>query len=266
LAKQARATSLDTILAGLDVLSTTKARLKFSNHGRTLAEMALVRLGRLGELQSLPQLAHWLGQLRFDGATSGPRIAPPEGVKKKPPTLSLPSRAAVPELPGLLELTDETMPDIWERVLGMLGPLLAEDLRKANLPAIFGPNTLAIRFPEAYNTSRDSCQMPGNVTRIEDALKKVTGRPWTLRIEATPTTVVVSSASRVPAPEAPPAVRPARRNPRDEAEKEPLVKYALDKLSAQIAQPPPEGFGTKPPEGAKPSVAVVPEEGDTSDV
>jgi hypothetical protein len=146
--------------------------------------------------------------------------------------------------------------------LGMVGQMLAADLRKANLPAIFGPNTLAIRFPEAYNKARDNCQTPGNVTRIEDALNKVTGRTWTFRIEAIPTTAVVGAASRVPASEVPPLVRPSRRNPREEAEKVPLVKYAVDKLSAQVAQPPPEGFGTKPPEG-KPSVAVTPEDEET---
>src|SRR5205814_7329229 len=39
LLRQARALGLDTILAGLDVLSTTRARLRNSNHGRTLVEM-----------------------------------------------------------------------------------------------------------------------------------------------------------------------------------------------------------------------------------
>jgi DNA polymerase-3 subunit gamma/tau len=251
LAVQAKTNSLDTILAGLDVLATTKARLKTSNHGRTLVEMALVRLGRLGELQSLPQLAHWLGQLRINGGTSGPRLALPESVKKKPLTTNAPVHEGGGES---LPITDATVADVWSRVLGMVGGMLAADLKKANLPAIFGPNTLAIRFPELYNKSRDNCQTAGNVTRIEDALKKVTGRPWTLRIETTPTTAVVGSAASVPTPEAPPGVRPPRRHPREEAEKVPLVKYALDKFGAQLVQPPPEGFGTKPPETNKPTV------------
>ena len=54
--------TLDTILAGLDVLSSTRARLRNSNHGRVLVEMALVRLGRLDDLVSLTQLAQGAGQ------------------------------------------------------------------------------------------------------------------------------------------------------------------------------------------------------------
>ena len=261
LAKQAKTTSLDTILAGLDVLSTTKARLKFSNHGRTLVEMALVRLGRMGELQSLPQLAHWLGQLRFDGTggTVGTRAgAYPESRKKKPLTPNAPANVANNDAPVL---TEATLPDVWGRVLGIISPLLASDLSKANLPAIFGPNTLAIRFPEAYNKARDNCQTPGNVTRIEDALKKVTGRTWTLRIETIPTTDVVNDVPSVPPPETPLPVRPARRNPKEEAEKEPLVQRALEVLGAQILRAD-EGFGTKPPE-TKPPTAAIPDDEET---
>jgi DNA polymerase-3 subunit gamma/tau len=250
LVKQAKATSLDTILAGLDVLSTTKARLRTSNHGRTLVEMALVRLGRLGELQALPQLAHWLGQLRFDGsAASGPRVAPPEGVKKKPLTPAAPNRVADNDA---LVLTAETLPEVWSRVLGLVGVLLSADLSKANLPAIFGPNSLAIRFPPSYNKARDNCQAPGNVARVEEALKKVTGRVWTLRIESSPTTAAVGDASGVLTPEAPLPVRPPRRNYREEAEKEPLVRRALDGLGAQVVRVD-EGFGTTPPEAKAPA-------------
>src|SRR5262249_14698195 len=60
LIRQANMVSLDSILAGLDVLGTTKARLRGSNHGRALVETALVRLGRLDNLVSLSQLTQWL--------------------------------------------------------------------------------------------------------------------------------------------------------------------------------------------------------------
>jgi hypothetical protein len=156
-------------------------------------------------------------------------------------------------------LTAETLTEAWSRVLGLVGVLLAADLSKANLPAIFGPNTLVIRFPEAYTKSRDSCQTPGNVARVEEALKKVTGRVWTLRIETTPTTAAVGDASGVAAPEAPLSVRPPRRNYREEAEKEPLVKRALDVMGAQVLRVD-EGFGTKPPEVPAPAGAGSDEE------
>ena len=41
LIRQAKALTLDAVLAGLDVLSTTRLRLRDSSHGRTLVEMAV---------------------------------------------------------------------------------------------------------------------------------------------------------------------------------------------------------------------------------
>src|SRR5262249_19450965 len=64
LVQQASALSLDTILAGLDVLNGARARLRTSNHGRLLVEMALVRLARLEDLVPISQLAQWVGQAR----------------------------------------------------------------------------------------------------------------------------------------------------------------------------------------------------------
>ena len=89
LAKQASGLPLDTILAGLDILNTTKARLRGSSHGRVLLEMALVRLGRLENLVALAQVAHWLNvpQRSTPAAANPPRslrqgLTGPEEVKK----------------------------------------------------------------------------------------------------------------------------------------------------------------------------------------
>lgn len=93
LSTQAKALQLDAILAGLDILSVTKSHLKNSNHGRTLVEMALVRLGRLENLMALPYLVRLLNQQRAGTgglampAASG-TVVPPEGIKKKAPDSS----------------------------------------------------------------------------------------------------------------------------------------------------------------------------------
>ena len=90
LARQASTLPLDTILAGLDILNTTKARLRGSSHGRVLLEMALIRLGRLEDLVALAQVAHWLNspQRGTAPALAGPprslrqELTGPEEVKK----------------------------------------------------------------------------------------------------------------------------------------------------------------------------------------
>ena len=113
-------------------------------------------------------------------------------------------------------------------------------LEKAGLPAITGPNSLVLRFPADYNQAREYCQEPTRLAKIEEAVRKVSGHPWTVRVEAgpaspaaTPTAVVATARPR------------PRRNHRAEAEKEPLVKRAVDALGAQIVRVD-EGFGETP--------------------
>jgi DNA polymerase-3 subunit gamma/tau len=259
LIQQAKSLGLDTILAGLDVLSTTRGRLRGSNHGRTLVEMALVRLGRLHDLVSLSQVTQLLAQPRPAGSVSSSGVTSaslPEGVKKKP--LSLGGDNGTSTLP--LELTPDTLPDVWAHVLGSVGPLLGRSLEKAGIPAILGPNTLVLRFPVEYNQEQELCKDPTRVGRVEEALKKATGRPWVLRVEALPNSVAspdsrarASGSQTLPgngssgvsetSGAAPPRVR---RNPKEDAEKAPLIKRALEVFGAQIVRVD-DGFGAPPP-------------------
>ena len=241
LTRLARPLGLDTILAGLDILSATRARLRLTTHGRTLLEMALVRLGRLGDLVPLAQLAQSVAQLRAAGGGSATtvRAAPPEAVKKKALTTAADGAPATAEKHA--EITAQTLPEVWEQVLSGVGMLMANDLGKAGLPAIFGPNALAIRFPAAYNKEREYCQEPTRLAKIEAALLRTTGQAWSLRVECIAGPAPTGPPLVTEAPK-PTTVRP-RRNDRDEAEKEPLIKRALDVLGAQILHVP-EGFGT----------------------
>jgi DNA polymerase-3 subunit gamma/tau len=238
LAKQAKALNLDTILAGLDVLSSAKARLRGSSHGRTLVEMALVRLGRLDDLVPLAQLTQWLGQTRPESArptNESARVAPPEGIKKN--SLTAAANGSTPT--GPVNLTTETLPQVWEQVLRAVGPLLTADLEKGGLPAIFAPNTLVLQFAPLYNQACEHCQEPTRTARVEDALKKLTGKAWVFKVEATPGATISAPAAGEDDSNAPP--RP-RRNHKEEAEKEPLIKRAIEALGAQLVRVD-EGFG-----------------------
>jgi DNA polymerase-3 subunit gamma/tau len=249
LRKHSKATSQDAVLAGLEVLSATRARLRGVNHARTLVEMALVRLTRLADLQSLAQLAQWLGQVRFDpraGAAPAPTLAsravPPEAVKKNaltsPPEGNGSSQAAGPR-----ELNAASLPLVWPEIVAMVGGVLGVELNRAGLPAIFGPNTLVLRFPAGYNQARDYCQSQERLGRVEAALRKVTGRTWTVRVELeqgpSPGAASASSSGG--------EVASPRRSPREDAEKVPLVKRAVDVLGATVTRVD-DGFGTAAPD------------------
>jgi DNA polymerase-3 subunit gamma/tau len=267
LAEQANAISLDTILAGLDILDATKARLRFSSHPRVLVEMALLRLGRLDDLVSLAELAGWLDQ----GGSAGdlkrpaPRALTPSAAPRTTTAAALPvsegsiasKKNAIPELAasesnGPLALSPEMLPEIWRLVLERMPPLLARELTKLGAPAIFGPNTLVLRFPVDYNSAREYIEQPANVARIEGVVQGLTGSKCKLRLE--------SDASRPAGAKSEPSERsesvpsPYRRKQAD-ALKEPLVRKAIERMGAQVVEVD-EGFGV---------VAALPESPDGPD-
>jgi len=154
--------------------------------------------------------------------------APPEGVKKKPPAPVLENDATLPQ-----PLTPENLPEIWAHVLRKLPGLLAGMLKKGEMPAIIAPNNLALRFPIDYNGAKEL---------VEAALLELTGQPWIVRVEG--------GANAVSPSDLAPAEGSLRsRNAREEAEKLPLVRRAIDILGASL-QRVDEGFGILPRAGA----------------
>jgi DNA polymerase-3 subunit gamma/tau len=262
LRRQAAGLAPDTILAGLDVLTATKARLRGSSHGRVLVEMALVRLGRLDDLVSLSQLAQRLSGVGAPAAKAeaaeGEKAGPP---RRTPPALAAPTTplpaAAGPGAspPGRVTLTAESLPAVWQEVLKQVGPILAGNLEKAGPVAISGPKTLVLSFAPSYNLQREYCQALGSTARVEEALQKVTGQPWAVRIDS-----VSNDAAALPAPAAETDHSPTRyRRQRTEAMQAPLVRRASELLGAQIVQVD-DGFGAAPGDAAERPEAPDPEE------
>jgi DNA polymerase-3 subunit gamma/tau len=245
LAGQARQLTLDTILAGLDILSSTRARLRTSNHGRVLFEMALVRLGRLEDLVSLSQLAQTLGKQPVAAAASGGAnaVGGQDASKKKSVNVpeTPPHRPTPPPPARVMELTAESLPRIWSNVLRQLGQFLRNDLEKAGIPAISGPNTLVIRFPPGYNTPRDRCQDPEKLTRLEQLVLEQTGQKWNVRVEGLSGSPDNASSSARIAEESE-SSQSRLPLPRDEAAQPPLVQWAKDLLGAKLIKADP-GFG-----------------------
>ncbi len=239
LAGHAQRHKLDTLMAGLDILSNTRARLRTSNHGRILFEMALVRLGRLDDLVSLTQLAQAAaaGQV---AAASG--LGAAEIAKKKPLTAAemplAPSAPASP--PSRISLTTDSLPSLWAQVLAQLGQIHRNDLENGGFPAISGPNALVIRFPPRYNAARDRCQEPEKIGRVEQLLLQLTGQKCHLRVDSggDPPDAVASTR----AVEDGGSLQSRSLPTRDEVVEPPLVKWARDLLGAKPIKADP-GFG-----------------------
>jgi DNA polymerase-3 subunit gamma/tau len=231
-------TTLDAILAGLEVWTATRARMRDTPHAQVLLEMAVVRLCRLGELLSVGQLTQALGQagsvtVAASAVGAGRQaVAAPEahaGAKKNvPPTghegLNGSSRVAGN---AILEMTESALPELWQRLIRYLAeksPILANHLKFANSPAIFGPNSLAIPFHHEYNHAREACSTEGNTRRIAEALAHLTGKPVNLRFDV--------AAGAPAAPRLAQTGQPADR--KKQLGDLPLFKRAGEVLGAQI--------------------------------
>jgi DNA polymerase-3 subunit gamma/tau len=149
LQQHANQASLDTILAGMDILVTAKSRMHRSSQVRAIFEMALVRLCQLDDLLPISQIAQWLakeGAAPPTKATRPTSFARPEAEKKKltPENGTISSQIRLP-------FNEESVSAIWQQLLVESGFAIQADLRKANSPAISGPNALVIRVSRRYN-------------------------------------------------------------------------------------------------------------------
>ena len=200
-------------------------------------------------------------------APDGPPRGKAEGARQLPETPApaslrnaLTSAALTKPIPATESLqstvlTQETLPTVWPQVIAQVGGMLATSL-EAGFVAISGPNSLVIRFAEGYNHQREYCQDSSRLSRVEETLKKLTGQAWHFRVEQTdgdrtvapsPTTETENSLTRY-------------RRQRTEAAQVPLVKWAMEKLGAQIVQVD-EGFGSGPTtNGERPETEAEPEE------
>ncbi|MSQ93592.1 MAG: DNA polymerase III subunit gamma/tau [Gemmataceae bacterium] len=254
LQQHARTPSLDTILAGMDILVTAKSRMRNSSHARALVEMALVRMCQLDDLLSISQIAQWLAK---EGAAPAARpkspVAPPSvstaAIEKKKlidDNGPIPSQSAVP-------LTEESLPSIWQQLLTNSGFAFQSELRRAINTAISGPNSLVIGIARRYNAPGSLFADSVRMGAVEKILSRIVGQTTTIRVEWTDD--APESAAGVPSQSAQGAGQ--QRQLRAELMQIPCVKKAADVLGAQIIRAD-EGFG------AAANTAVAPAE-DTSE-
>lgn len=238
------ATNLDTILAGLDVLSTTRGKMRNSQHVAVLVEMAVVRLSRLDEMVSVNQLVRAVAE---GTVPNSPKIAPISDASVKKNSIETPDPSAA-ATNVLFQISAENIAQFWPKVLSEVGMMAGMAIKTAGLPAILGPNTLALRFGANYSQYYEQAAMSQET--LTQTLKKLTGQEWTVRLEK------AAGAELAPGLQAqPPAVSTAGRQ--KAILEHPLFKRIADKLGGQMVRME-DGFNpaaVKP----KPAPVVVPE-------
>jgi len=174
---------LQTILAVMQILDQTLSRMRFSTQARILAELALVRVCDLEDLDELPTV---IARLR-SSVPAGDRASVPAenrgiasgAVKKKPESPSSPPMTpAAPPASGdpRLEISEENAAEVWTRALARMSGMAVEQAREFDHVAVPAPNRLAIVFKERYALAKAACERPDQTARFEKALAEVAGQ------------------------------------------------------------------------------------------
>jgi DNA polymerase-3 subunit gamma/tau len=213
---------METILAMMQILDQTIARLRYSMHARALAEVAFVRICTLADLQAIPSL---IAQLKEEGSTPA-RTAPPAStagrVAPVPPAPAKKKWEGVNESP----LGSDQVQAAWENALGTVGGMLADCARNATL-AIRGPNQLAAVFAPQYNFGKQYCERAENQSQLQGALSDLLGRAVRLQIaEGEGAQPAVAPVDR--------RRPPASRQRMAEKVTHPWVKRAAELFDAQV--------------------------------
>jgi DNA polymerase-3 subunit gamma/tau len=257
---------IETLLAICQVLDQTASRLRTSTQVRTLAEMALVRICRLHDLDELAALVEQLKSGEAGPSSSAPatRSRPaPDAAKKNgaasayaAPADRLQPRALPggnlrdgmaaspsgdaddpPAEPGAegaatIALDEQSLEEIWKQALDRLMGMVVDHAAAANRLALDAQGRLVASFPKSLKFHRD-CLGPPAIAKIEAALAAVCGRPVTvaLAIHDDPADALEAAAAR-----------PSPKQQQTEVLGQPFVRRAMelfdvDPSRARLLQP-----------------------------
>lgn len=189
----ANAWGLGTVMAALQILSETRSQMARVTYGRVLAEMALVRIATLENLEEIQKVVHAItktnGKLTLPVATTGVKSATPPEAKTAPPKTSAPQKknenaeqlapsdtspTQKPEESGksLGELPKDILPQLVEKVEDRL----KTHIKALNAIAISGPNNLDLQFSKSYDFSKRFCEKGENRDHLQRILSQILGR------------------------------------------------------------------------------------------
>jgi len=250
---------LPTLLAMMQLLDHTLGRMKFSTQGRILAELALVRMCQLEQLEGLSELIAALrtGSVEARLPEVSTRTSPPlakepgkqagivssrsassgqESLAKKKETG--PARPEIEEAVAApqtrkpspwAKLTPENAAEIWQAVLQRVGGLVGEHGRYFSSIAAPSETRLVIYFDPAYTVSKSFCELPEQWTRFEKALEELVGCRVSVSFQ-----LAEASAEKNDSPLASPKVSYQERLA--EVQGRPFVQRAIELFGAQPVQ------------------------------
>ncbi len=292
LVQQSQQWGVRTAVAALQILSETKSKMQRVTFDRALAEMAIIRLTLLGELDSI---AAWMSGQPTAAPTKGalPRqieavqrnVMParptttsrrqsPTAPAREEPNSDETSEANESDLPSHgsgqpenapreessiahVEFSDGTKDEFFSQVLSRISDRISDHLRKG-AAAISGPNLLEIVFPQSYAFSKNYCGRAECVQQIESCCLQIAGKP--VRIELK---LVESKGSEVALDRKPGKNSDLQRVRSSAVDRDPFVQEALSLFGGQLLEVrrvQKEQVATDPGDDISPSVDEIEEE------
>lgn len=137
--------------------------------------------------------------------------------------------AAVDAPANKLNVTNQNVLSVWERVCQNLDDLTASTLQSAESVAISVPNHLVVKFPSHYTFQKDACERPERRNKLEDELFRTTGNRFRVTFELLP-------QSSQPQPVVQDSGVKTARQRRREAEQHPMVQQVAETFGAEVVR------------------------------
>ena len=235
---------LDTILAALQILAEARGRLRGSPHGRTLVEIAILRVSRLDDLTELGEVVARLAAME----AGAPSVATPEKKKLTSPERPSPEQAtprpvetkiiteSIPEqvtrtAPSESERPSTPTRDLatiaagWPSWVGSLSSELSSKLVHLRPVALSEPGVLVIEPIAGYNRAIDLCERPDLLAKIEQALRRWLDGPVEVQFRRQVEAQVPSTARH-----------PASIARSNGIEDDPVVKQIVEQFEARLVR------------------------------
>ncbi|MDB5346085.1 MAG: polymerase subunit gamma and tau [Schlesneria sp.] len=226
---QASKWGLQTIVAAMQIMAETKARMQRVTYGRALTELALIRISMLEDLDRIDDL---VAKLRGGAGASLPstpprslpaaRELPPADVTgEKKNDVNRPDRSEIAQValdrndagePETEEASPTATPqapvidwkpgcekDLHAAVLTRLSDMIGAHLRRVAKTAISGPSQLDFLFPANYDLDRRQCDRPEVVSRLEQIVFDLVGKRVRVRFHLTEAVAPEPKAVATPA-------------------------------------------------------------------
>ena len=239
LRQQSQRWGLQTIATGMQILAESKARMQRVSYGRALAELALVRISLLEDLDRLDDLIAQLkggvvvshvapasprnigGNQGASSPSATPLPTPQKPVVSKPTTTapaekkndiaaapvakSAPKHHDDPDVSGSepkpkFEWKPGCEKDLQSILADRLNDIAGTSVRRASSLAIIGPNVLEFSIPINYDVERKTLERPDTVVRLESILAEVVGQPIRIRFRSAEAVGQVAKPTAVAAP------------------------------------------------------------------